>query len=537
MGNGRKLKNQWEFKKRENEFDSPCNEYNSSQSQEPTPKKIKLVSSLISHKKDESIRKGRVQQDGGIGLCIGIQPKLEGEKKGHTERSKKDSSLTSNDSGEKSTETTADELFALDDLKLLMESLLEDLKVTRENLFTWMKEEMQKLLAHEEISEEKIGLHNENSFQENIQVCPKKSVKETILVQGENNLKENFHLNHHNKFPGTKLQHQSNLRENILAKDKSYFKPRLRDENSNNRSSERSIESEGESSFDNCYETLEDLDDYAESSRHRISSTDKGRKESLTLHVKSDIQSCHANYSDQITTYENCNGGALESYVEEKKLHDQNSHQALEFQVDYDFEMESITAPPKKKGHFGLLSVESSTTSHLSNQAACSMSSMVPSVQPCLNSHRLEISSCSYVQPIDTGNRNGQSLEGANHEGKASSLLHEERNRSFTRLNTGNVGSFIQGSVSNAIIGTGLTDSQCPGIVTGLSLPRNRFSFENQIREKTNISGLKLDGGALSFSGGRSYPVSEHYAANKFGSHSNNKPESRLHSFSNLRSQ
>lgn len=571
MGNGTKLKHQWEIKKRENGFDSPSKESNSSQSPEPIQKKHKLVSSLILLKKDEAIDRHSIEQSGEIGLCSASQTKLEKGKRKPTERSKRDS-LTNNDlkrgpnrnlSEERSTETTANELVAIDDVKLLMESLLEDLKVKRENLFTWLKEEMQKMLAddikpqlerkecsyreekvqvhNQEIFEEEIE-HNQNNIQENIQVCQKKIVKENNLVQDQNYSKENFHIQQHNKFPGTRLHLHDNFKDNIEVQ----FKPDMRDQNSNAGSLERSLESNEESDFDNCYETLEDLDDFGDSRDHI--SVEKDRKESLALNVKPNIQSCPANHSDQMqhrkknpsaTTSENCNGGALESYVEGKRLTDPNCHQGLKYQVDYDQEIEFIRSSPEKKGENFGLSLESNTATRLLNQVASSMYLKLPnefSGQPCFDNHRLEISSCNCIQPIVTGSRIGKSLEGANNQGKFAGLQHEERNRSFARLNSGNVVPFIQGGISNSVIGTGFPNSLSQNIDTGFSLPRNQFSFENQTQEKTNISGFKVDGGALSFSGG-SYALSEHYVANKFGSHSNNKAESRLNSFPNLRSQ
>lgn len=44
--------------------------------------------------------------------------------------------------------------------------------------------------------------------------------------------------------------------------------------------------------------------------------------------------------------------------------------------------------------------------------------------------------------------------------------------------------------------------------------------FENLPRERNNLLGLIIDGGAIRFSGG-SYALSEHCNGNKFDSHSN----------------
>ncbi|PON62887.1 hypothetical protein PanWU01x14_135630 [Parasponia andersonii] len=528
-----KLKNRWEFKKREYGFDYPSKESKSSPCREPTRKKHKLVSSLISVKKDEAFSKCRVRQNGEIGPCTESEPKLEKGKREHTKRSENDS-LTNNDlkrdsnrnlSGEKSTETTADKFVALDDVNLLMVSLLEDLKVTRENLFTWMKEEMQKLDAddstppperkecdyiggkvevHNQKSfEEKSDVHNQNNFQENIQASQKKSVKgNNLLLQHQDSFKETLHK-----------QHQNNFEESLQVEDQNYFKPDKRDQTRFDGLLERSATSNEESGFGNCYETLEDLDDYAESSRH-TTSTEKDRKESLALHVKPNNQSFHANHGElmqhqkkfpSVIISENCNGGALESCVEGKSLSDHNCHQQLEYQI------ESIMSSPKKKEENFGLSVESNATPHLSSQVSSSMYLMLPTVlsgQSCFDNHRFEISSSNYIQPTITGNRIGKILEGANHPRKFSGLQHEEGSRNFATLNSD----------------------------TGFSLPRNQLSFENQTWEEANVSSFKVDGGASSFSG-RSYALAEHYVAKKFVSHSTSKAESRLNSFPNLRSQ
>lgn len=502
MGNETKFEQHLKFRRGENGFDYPGHELKLSSSSFRAHRKHKLVSSLISADKGEAINKCGVRKN---------------DKRELTGRTRKNT-VTSN--RKKSTKTSRDgSAAAIDDVKLFMESLLEDLKVGRENLFVRMKEEMRKLMADDadihsgkkEIGngrksvqfqvddvdnfEENIELHDQSDFDENNQFHHQKGVRKTNLVQHQNSFEEEIAMQHQNnlKVQNAKVRNMKDFKENVYVQAQNNLKSEIRTQTSSDGSLMRSVESNEESGLDNYYQTLEDLDVYAQATRG----------ESLALQVRPNAQYYPANHSAQMhhqknflsgRKSENRNDGTLVNLMEGKRTPNPYLHQVLEYQGTYDQEVESITSSLKEKGE---------------DQVASAMDLTVPTAltgQHCLENHTLDIFSCNFIQPTVAGNRKGINFGGENHCGYFSGVQMEEPKRSFVRLCSGNVGSFVQRSTPNSIIGNEFPASLHQGMDTGFLIPRNQFIFD---RERNNVSGLKMDGGAMNFSGGI-YDLSEH---------------------------
>lgn len=522
MGNETKFKQNLKLRRRENDFDSLSNDSRSSLSSASTRKKHKLVSSLISLDKGEAMNNGRVQKNVKIGLCKNRQLHFEKGKRKRIERTSKNTlpDLKKDSSREKDTETSGDEFAAVNDVKFFMRSLLEDLKVVRENLFEWMKEEMQKLVVDDaDIQREKrefrhkkrsvqvedqgnfenIGLHDQYNFkEEKNQVHRQKSVRKNNLVQHQNSFMEDVPMQHQNKLQGARVQHPKDFKEFTHVQAQNNFE----EQTSSDGSSERTTESNEDSGFDNCYQTLEDLEDYAQ----------PARGESLSWPANHSTQMHHQKNFLSGRKSEGCNGETLVNFVEGKKMPISSALEALEHRGTYDQEIESITSSLKENGDDLGVSIESNITFHPSIKADSSMRLMLPTAltgQPCLESHRLGISSDNYIQP--SGNRRIINFGGADRHGYISGVQTGEPKRSFARLCFGNVGSFVQKSTPNSIIGTDFPVSLSQGIDTGFNTPRNEYIID---RERNNISSLKMDVGAMNYSGG-SYDLSENHVANK----------------------
>ncbi|KAK9265358.1 hypothetical protein L1049_003508 [Liquidambar formosana] len=155
-----KFQQRWDFRRRDSDLDSSSDDSKSSSSDEPAFKKHKLVSSLDSPENDETSDTPRFQQNGKDDAGTGGHSNSGKAKKKKIGSSKKDSLVKNAMEREpfrkvsrKKSKTRAYEPASLNDTKIFMESLLEELKVTRENLFIQMREEMQKLIADDTITQ------------------------------------------------------------------------------------------------------------------------------------------------------------------------------------------------------------------------------------------------------------------------------------------------------------------------------------------------------------------------------------------------
>ncbi|CAK9157724.1 unnamed protein product [Ilex paraguariensis] len=180
MSQDQKFQQRWQFRRREDDFDSSSNDSKSSSSGEPVLKKHKLVSNLILPENNENINIPRSRQkdllDPGMGahfefgkankMHIGSSNKSEGVKNKTKRNSTKE--------GNKKKRKQSHEPDSMDDFKVFMESILEELKVARESMFARMREEMKKLIPIESASRptieeagcvRKLGLQQQNSIE------------------------------------------------------------------------------------------------------------------------------------------------------------------------------------------------------------------------------------------------------------------------------------------------------------------------------------------------------------------------------------
>ncbi|KAJ6308120.1 hypothetical protein OIU76_017818 [Salix suchowensis] len=223
-----KLKQCWEFRRKDDDSDSSSND--SKTSGEPALKKHKLISSFISTKmksgKPENGRRRRSNKNDSA---------LNGKKKGPHKQVRR-----------KKSKPGTDEQAVFDDLKKYMNFLLEDLKVSRENLLKWMREEMQKLAEEETVSEletregsfrgEKVQSQLQTNFQENAQVKHQNTFGKNIPARHQNNIQGYGQVQPHNKFEenvhrqnlinfqeNTEVHQKKNFQENIFLQHRNAF--------------------------------------------------------------------------------------------------------------------------------------------------------------------------------------------------------------------------------------------------------------------------------------------------------------------------
>ncbi|KAM7278243.1 hypothetical protein ACFE04_005377 [Oxalis oulophora] len=187
------FQHQWGFRKRRNDYAS-LNDHDHSKSGLPVLESHKLVSNLIPADNPLAEMKSKKHH-------LGKKPERDKEKDTDPKvgRNRKKRQRKANDNSNNNA--------ALDDLKKFIESLLENRKVTKESLLTWMKEEIVKLSATDDISPERertsrpkraeIDFALDNSDQQNFVVLAieapncrngtmKKSLKEKKTAQINN---------------------------------------------------------------------------------------------------------------------------------------------------------------------------------------------------------------------------------------------------------------------------------------------------------------------------------------------------------------
>ncbi|KAJ7004094.1 hypothetical protein NC653_009083 [Populus alba x Populus x berolinensis] len=239
-----KLHQRWEFRRKDNDSDSSND---SKPSGEPALKTYKLISSFISVDNEETSEATKLHQNGNCDPGISDQMKSGKAENGRRRRKSKrdDSAPNEIKKGPRKgvrRKTITDEQAVFYDLKKYMNFLLEDLKVSRENLLKWTREEMQKLVAEETVSEletrersfrgEKVQLQNQTNFEENAEVQDQNIFKKNIPAQHQNNIQgygqlqahkefeENVHRQNLVNFENTEVHHQ----ETIFLHNRNAFK-------------------------------------------------------------------------------------------------------------------------------------------------------------------------------------------------------------------------------------------------------------------------------------------------------------------------
>jgi hypothetical protein len=566
-----KLQQCWEFRRKDDDSDSSSND--SKPSGEPALKKPKLISSFISVDNDETSDASKLHQIGNCDPGISDQMKSGKAENGRRRRSKKNDS-TPNEKKKgphrevrrKKSKPSTDEQAVFDDLKKYMNFLLEDLKISRENLLKWMREEMQKLVEEETVSEletregsfrgEKVQLQLQTSFEENAQVQHQNTFG-NLPAQHQNNIQGYGQAQPHNKFAenvhrqnlinfqenSTEVHHQKNFQENIFLQHRNAFSLCRGSQDCNGGSTEGFGKTNKSTDSSNCSLTL---DSHISRAIVPMTTTEKEREERMALSAKMNSKPSPSDKNVQVQKPKSivlgiraqCNGGSLERSAKGRKITDSNNHhQAPEHQSDYAQAIGSMTSGKKNKGERLALTVEPMFPTGSSNQVASSMYLTLPTVltKPLEANHRFDTSSLNSIQPRFAGNQIGMSSERSNlilgsssHHGYFQGMQPEERSRSFAQMSSRDVSYFNQNSTMSSIVGNGLPVPFLQAANSSFNIP-TQVSLENLARE-SGTPGLNMNGGAVRLPGG-SYSFSEQLIANNFLNHSSYKADGRLTSY------
>ncbi|BFG31739.1 hypothetical protein CerSpe_180130 [Prunus speciosa] len=554
MGYGLKQQ-RWEFRRSDSDMDSSSDE--SKSSSEAAHKKNNLVCSLIPLENDEAIGNCRVQQTGMSNPHLDDQIMFQKGKRVHLRKRKKDTWINNDmerdsrkEVSRKKSRTSVYDPAALDELKIFMESLLEDLKVTRENLFSWMRKEMQELVADDDaaprlerrkgssggknvrvqngdnfventISKEYIQVHNKRKLEENIIIQHQNNFDENVLVQRESNSEQNACLEHQNKFKETfQVQHHGNFEKvDVQVNYRNNSDLGMQAQKCDMGSIERSVKSNTAAGYDNCYPL-----------KPNFQSADKN----VWMHHEKKYLSG--------TRAQAYSGRSLESPLIGRKMAQSNYfYPVIEHRVDRVQEIGAGTSSEKDRGERLGLPIESIFSSNLSSQVASSMYLSLPTVltEPCVENHMLNTSSSNYIRtPFDRNKldvnygKANPMLKVNGHRGKSSGMQQEERNGSFAQLGSRNMSCFDKQCIPSSSIGTGFPVPLHQGTDIGVSIP-SQVSLQYLPQEETNIMGLRMGEGASTLSGGSYAAISEGYLANTFYRNSISKAHDRLKAFQN----
>ncbi|GFS37130.1 hypothetical protein Acr_00g0050040 [Actinidia rufa] len=227
----------------------------------------------------------------------------------------------------------------------------------------------------------------------------------------------------------------------------------------------------------------------------------------------------------------NCNGGSLErSLKSDKPTDSHNCYEVLGKQVNRDQTVGTITSKEKEKVEKLSSSVRKPIyPSNLSEKIVSSPYLTLPTVlsRPQAESHRLD-SSCNYIQPRATENKTGLTLERAkllidssNRRGYFSGMKKAEQFGSFSQMGSQNLSYFDHRNTQTSTVGSGFPVPLHHGLRNGFNIPSQ--ALESSSREN-NILGLRMNGGAIRFSGG-SHALSEHFVAGNLPSQMNYKTD------------
>ncbi|XWS61763.1 hypothetical protein CRYUN_Cryun07bG0153500 [Craigia yunnanensis] len=523
------FRQRWEFRRNEdNDLESSCDD--SKSSNVPLLNKHKLVSRLTSVGYDETSETSRLKQQDNDNPGTGGPINIGKAKKRKTRNisSNLPNSKMKRDSPEEvdfqKGKISINDPASLDDLKNFMDSLLKDLKVTRKNLLKWMMEEMQKLVADDATSE----LERRKRGHEG------KKVQETVLAQQQNYFQENI-----------KLLVQLQEEENINRRHKKDFKYGLRTQNCNNRSLVRFPKGINAAGCTDCFNALGDGVDSGQVTE-LITSSKKNKGDSLSISAKPNLRTICNDQNFQVQSHKSVvsaieaqksKGGSLKRSVKGKKtVHLSNHYQVPE---DQGGQGQAIrTAVAGTKGEKLGSSVVRNFLSSPSGLAPSSMYLTLPTVltKPIVANHGLDASLCNYIIPRVVKKKRGvnservnQMLEPSSNQGSFPVIQPEERIRSFSLMGSRTMGYVNQNSTPTSGIGIGSAVPLRHGIDVGLSTPR-QVNPQYLPQENSKPLGLRMNGGAIKFSGG-SYNLSEHIAANNHHSYPAYKSDGRLMSY------
>lgn len=550
MGDELKFPQQWEFRRKDEGFYSSSNDSQSNSISESTLKEHNMVSGWISLNNDETSNTSRPQPNlnNDYGFVGQFHLEKAEEKNIKSKKNSFASSELKKDSEElnrKKSKTSAYGLAAVSDVKSFTESLLEELRASREKLFTWMREEMNKLIADDtgpskrrkgSSSGKKVQSWHQNKSEKNISMQSQKNVEKNLKFQDKNITEEciqDKQLNGNGIF--IHMQQQNNFGDTDVERQNKF------DPNCNGKSLESFVKSSKAHVNDHC-QALDDQVDYSKGTES-IMSVDKEKKKRLALASNSKFQ---PSSSDQSVTVQhpksvvlaiqaqNCNDGSSKRSAAGKKKADSNKLcQVPEDRPGYSRSMASCE---KDKAKRLKLRVGHNFTLNSPHHAASSMYLTLPTVltkAPELN-RKLDTSLCNFIQPRDEGNKTTVNLERPNqmvdfssHCGYFPSIQEEQRGGNFAQIGSRNIGPFDQNSIGSSSSGIGFPVPLHQGMGGVFSSPPGQFYFETVPRESGNTLGLRMNGGATTFSGGND-ALSDHLVADNIHSHPNYKADLRF---------
>lgn len=387
---------------------------------------------------------------------------------------------------------------------------------------------------HQYNFEDYVQVQRRNNFKDIVQVEHQKKIedtlhvqhqnhsKELIQVQCQNNFKENIQEQHQNNHDTNIVQHHDNLKSGTGA------------QNCNDGSLKRPFNSNKATGHHNHYQAVENQVDYGQSTGPSASTRKEKCETRLVSSVTRNLQSSPSIQVQHQKNFvlglraQNCNSGTSERSVKGKRIADSSKcSKVLEDRVDHRQAIGSMPSTENDKRE-RLATANPKFPSNSSGQVASSMHLTLPTIltEAGNENYRLETSPCNYASPGSSGNKRDVNLSNANVMFNSSSycgyfhdMRQEERLGSFTQTSSNIVGCLNQNSTPTTSIGTVFPVPLHQGIGEAYSIP-GHLSLENLPQDNYNIRGLRMNGGAITFSGG-SYALSEQYVANNFHRNSN----------------
>ncbi|CAL1375325.1 unnamed protein product [Linum trigynum] len=300
-----KFQHRWTFRRKDdNELDSSSNE-SSSSDDEPSLKQPKRASTLgpandnNDHDDDgEANDVNEIQKKGSRRRATSSSKTKDDAaknkrkmravpaKRGNQQRKK------SNDNGNGNAAT---EQVLLNELKNYMSSLLDDMKATRGNLLTWLKEELQKVIA-EEVALELDRRQSKSSQlpQQNGSLeASTQSQYQTLLLSKQFQHQTDFQPQQQKHLPSsednTRMQNQRTLQANIQQQQQNHFWPFKRDQSCEVVTPQRSDKNKRPSdAYNYCNLPAENPNDYSMAIVPVSSTEEEGREEGFGLFAKPD---------------------------------------------------------------------------------------------------------------------------------------------------------------------------------------------------------------------------------------------------------
>lgn len=553
MGDELKFQQRWEFRRKENDFESSSEDSRSSSIGEPVLKRHKLVSDLSSLDYEQTHNTSGLQQNcnsnPGVGDEIEFakakEKKIKSGKKNNFADSEVKRDCREEVSRKKGTTIVYDPA-AIDDVKNFSGSLLEDLKSTRENLFTWMREEMNKLVADDtaprrgrrkRISRgKKVQLQHHNNFEKNVHFQPQNNTEDNIQGQQMNNNGATAPVQQQTNFEeDNEVQNQNHFEKNIQMQHQNNFKSAMRVKNCIVGSLDRATKSIKSADTNDHSRALDDQIDYGQSTGP-IASIEKGKRERSAVTMNSNFQSGPSNEEVQVQHPKSVVLAIrAQQSVKGKKTAELNKrNQVPEDQVGSSQAIGSITSTENDKAERFRLSVEQSFSPIPFDQVPSSMYLSLPTVltKPYDSNNWQDTFLSDYAQPRVPGNKISVNLErtkqmhdSSSHFGSIPIIQPEERSANFVQMGSRYMSCFDQNGTQTSSTGAGLPISVHKVMNGGYSLPSHLLG--NIPQESGDTLGRRINGGAITFSGG-SYALSENFDANNLLSHSNYIADGRL---------